>query len=63
MQKVWDLKSSKCGQLLKHCHFKYKERKDSEFEEDFTNVRRENVLFIVLTSQNEIFDHWFKLSG
>ena len=44
MEKAWDLKSSKYGQLLKQCNFKYKERKDSEFEENFTNVRRENVL-------------------
>ena len=44
VQKAWDLKSSKYGQLLKHCHFKYKERRDSEFEENFTNVRRENIL-------------------
>ena len=36
--------SSKYGQLLKHCHFKYKERKDSEFEENFTDVRKENIL-------------------
>ena len=42
MQKVWDLKSSKYGQFLKHCHFKYKQRK--EFEENFTDVRRENIL-------------------
>ena len=34
----------KYGQLLKYCRFKYKERKDSEFEENFTNVRRENIL-------------------
>ena len=33
----------KYGQLLKYCRFKYKERKDSEFEENFTNVRRENI--------------------
>ena len=33
----------KYGQLLKYCRFKYKERKDSESEENFTNVRRENI--------------------
>ena len=55
MQKSWDLKSSKYRQLLKHCHFKYKERKDSEFVENFTDVRKENILL----SRNEIFDHWF----
>ena len=44
LQNTWDLKSSKYGQLLKHCHFKYNERKDSEFEENFTDVRKGNIL-------------------
>ena len=44
MQKACNLKSGKSGQPLKHCYFKYEERKDSEFEENFTDVRKENIL-------------------
>ena len=33
-------------------------KEKSEFEEKFTDVKKENIALI---SQNEIFDHWFKL--
>ena len=43
VRKAWDLKSSKYGQFLRHCHFKHK-RKASEFEGNVTDVRKENIL-------------------
>ena len=58
-QKAWDLKSSTYGQLLKHCYFKYKEKKEWIWSKIYWCEKRKYL--IALISQNEKFDHWFKL--
>ena len=58
-QKAWDLISSKYGQFLKHCYFKYKERKEWIWRTIYWCEKRKYL--VALISQNEIFNHWFKL--
>ena len=46
-------------QLLKHCYFKYRERKEWIWRIIYWCEKRKYL--VALIWQNEIFNHWFKL--